>query len=111
LYIAGGLSWQWAKSGWVPQLGVWTHVAGSWGNPGSYAIRIYVNGVSRGNNSYSGPAPTVITHNVIGRSSYVNTGVPVVIDELSVYNRALAAEELYQIWKLGTLGQGKCAPK
>ncbi len=98
--FAGG--WQWAFSGITPDLGVWYHIAGTWGSGG---MRIYVNGVLAGVNPFSGPAPSYTQHNLIGRSSWPNTGVPGLIDEVSVYSRALSSNEIAAIYAAGNAGK------
>ena len=95
--------WLWAFSGITPALNQWYHVAGTWGASG---IRIYVNGALRGTNSYSGAAPTATLHSYIGRSSWPKTIVDGLIDEVSIYDRALTASEVEAIYSAG--GVGKC---
>ena len=86
--------WQWAKSGIVPQPGVWYHVAGTWGRAG---LRIYVNGLLRGQNAYTGPAPKDGVCDVIGRSSWAGSAIDGLVDEVSIYNRALSASARFGV--------------
>ena len=83
--------WQWAHSGVVPQTNTWYHLAGTWGAGG---IQIYVNGQLKGTNSYTGPAPDYTVYNLIGRSSWPNTQINGLVDDVRLYNRALSASEI-----------------
>jgi hypothetical protein len=97
-------SWRWARSGIVPQPQVWYHAAGTWGTGG---ISIYVDGNLRGTHPYAGPAPAETRYDVIGRSSWPETGATGVFDEVSLYNRALTAEEIKAIYDAGSAGKEK----
>ena len=102
--FAGG-SWRWAKSGVTPQPGVWYHVAGTWGSDG---IWIYVNGLLAGVNlSYFGAAPSVVQYCLLGRSSWPGSVTDGLIDEFSLYNRALSANEISCIYDAGSAGKCK----
>jgi len=100
-----GGNWRWAKSGVTPQPGVWYHVAGTWGSDG---IWIYVNGLLAGVNlSYFGAAPSVVQYSLLGRSSWPGSVTDGLIDELSIYNRALSANEILCIYDAGSAGKCK----
>src|SRR2546425_248810 len=96
-------SWEWAFSGVVPQTNVWYHVAGTWGANG---INLYVNGLLQGSNPYTGPAPDYLEHSLLGRSSWPNSVTDGLIDEFSLYDRALSASEIAAIYAAG--GAAKC---
>ncbi|GEM_PF-5971751 len=91
-------SWNWAFSGVVPQTNTWYHVAGTWG-PGG--ICVYVNGQLKGTNSYTGPAPGDALYNLIGRSSWDNSEINGMVDDVRLYNRALSASEISQLAQVG----------
>jgi hypothetical protein len=99
--------WQWAHSGVVPQTNAWYHVAGTWG-PGGLCI--YVNGLLMGINAYTGGAPSDIVYNLIGCTSWPNSGRDGLIDEVSLYNRALSASEIAAIFLAGSAGKCKGLP-
>jgi subtilisin-like proprotein convertase family protein len=94
--------WYWAHSGFAPQSNVWYHVAGTWGATG---LRIYVDGVLMGSNPYAGPAPSWTVYNLIGRGSWPNSQIEGLIDEVSVYDRALSPAEIFSIDEAGSLGK------
>jgi formylglycine-generating enzyme required for sulfatase activity len=94
--------WFWAKSGVRPQASTWYHVAGTWG-PGGLCI--YVNGALCGTNAnYTGPAPGG-NCDLIGRSSWNGSGVNALVDEVSLYNRALSVSEIAGIYAAGSQGK------
>ncbi len=96
--------WQWAHSGIVPQTDEWYHVAGSWGPAG---VRIYVNGVLKDTNGFTGGAPGAGVCDLIGRSSWAGSGINGIVDEVSVYNRALTTAEIAAIYNAGYLGKSR----
>ena len=104
IYTGG---WNWAHSGVTPQPGVWYHVAGTWGAGG---IKIYINGELRGTNSYSGPLPNGIRHQVIGRSSWPLSNVHGLLDEVTLYDHALSGTELRAIYLARSSGKCLTAP-
>jgi len=82
--------------------GVWNHVAITFNNSASPKMRIYIDGIEKG--SGSPPAPSSLsTILLIGRRgsssapSYLNTK----LDDVRIYNRALSAEEIQQLCRLG----------
>jgi uncharacterized repeat protein (TIGR01451 family) len=82
--------WRWADSGIRPQSGKWYHFAGTWGSGG---IKIYIDGILQGQNSYTGGIPSYTKYTYLGANTYggyVNT----IVDEVSIYNRALTADEI-----------------
>jgi hypothetical protein len=83
--------WQWAHSGVVPQTNTWYHVAGTW-EPGGE--QIYVNGQLKGTNAYAGAAPSDTYYNLIGRSSWPDSQINGLVDDVRLYNRALSALEI-----------------
>jgi hypothetical protein len=97
--------WQFALSGVVLGTNVWYHAAGTWGSNG---VHIYVNGVLKGTNPYTGPIPDVAQYSLIGRSSWPGSVIDGLIDEVSLYNRALSSNEVAAIYAAGTAG--KCKP-
>jgi len=103
----GYWGWQWAHSGVAPQLNTWYHVAGTWG-PGGLCI--YVNGLLMGANADPVGAPSGTLYNVIGSSSWPNTGTDGLIAEVSLYNRALSASEIAAIFLVGSAGKCKGLP-
>jgi hypothetical protein len=107
IHVTNGVApgWKLAKSGIVPQAGAWYHLAGTWGPTG---VRLYVNGELRGTEAYTGPAPAYTTHNVIGHSSWPDTGIRGLVDEVSLYHRALTASEIQSLYLAGSAG--KCVP-
>ncbi len=92
--------WNWAESGVIPDPGQWYHLAGTWGPKG---LKIYVNGELKGTNAYNGPAPW-LNYNLIGSSSWPGTNIDGVIDEVSVHQRALNAEEIFKLSR-GDVGE------
>lgn len=96
-------NWNWVHSGVVPQTNTWYHVAGTWGQGG---ICIYVNGVLKATNPYTGSAPNFCYYNLIGRSSWPATSINGLVDEVSIYNRALTSNEVAAIYVAGS--SGKC---
>jgi Concanavalin A-like lectin/glucanases superfamily/Immunoglobulin I-set domain len=96
--------WNWAYSGVTPQPYTWYHVAGTWG-PGG--IQIYVNGQLKGSNPYTGASPSYTHYNLIGRSSWPQTQITGLIDEVEVFDRALSAGEIDSIYAVGPAGKCK----
>ncbi len=84
------------SSGGIFQAGVWTHVVGTYNGE---VVKAYINGVDlEKDNSHVGNIDT--NSNILnigryqGRSAYVNG----TIDEVRIYNRALSAEEIWQLY-------------
>jgi hypothetical protein len=88
--------WNWAESGVIPTPGQWYHLAGTWGPEG---LKIYVDGELKGTNAYTGPVPSQLHYNLIGSSSWPGTFIDGVIDEVSVHQRALNAEEIFKLYQ------------
>lgn len=83
--------------------GVWTHVAATWD---SSATKIYINGTERASKT-SPILPTSLDGFArIGRS--VSGSFNGVIDEVSIYNRALTINEIQSIYSVDS--SGKCKP-
>jgi len=94
--------WHWARSAVVPQPDVWYHIAGTWGPAG---IKIYLNGRLMGTNHYTGPWAVDAVCSEFGRSSWADSNMNGLIDEPSVYWRALTAGEIYGIYAAGATGK------
>jgi hypothetical protein len=95
------------QGGSIP-LNAWTHVAMTFdGTSGQYTL--YVNGQSVASTNSAGPM-FASTHNVlIGREdSFIGRAFNGLIDEVTVYSRALSASEIQAIFNAGS--QGKCKP-
>jgi uncharacterized repeat protein (TIGR01451 family) len=65
-------------------------VVGTWGSQG---LKIYINGLLKGTNSYSGPSYAT-NYNIIGASSWSDSSINGLIDEVRIYNRALSDSEV-----------------
>ena len=89
-----------ANGAWT--YGNWYHLAGTY--DGSQ-VRLYVNGVLAGTTPASGLMTDYGTPLRIGR--YVNASAYLrgVVDELSLYNRALSAAEILAIYQAGAAGK------
>jgi len=94
--------WHWAKSGLVPAVDTWYHIAGTWGASG---LKIYTNGLLARTDSYTGPAPTYTSRGLLGSSSWPDSFVYGYIDEVSIYNRALSTPEVQAIYNAGSAGK------
>ncbi|MEZ4156368.1 MAG: LamG domain-containing protein [Candidatus Paceibacterota bacterium] len=81
--------------------GVWHHVAGTWDGSD---IKVYIDGVQDGSgSSFSGSLRTGQTNNIaIGQlSGGQGNTFNGTIDDARIYNRALSASEIDQLYKLG----------
>ncbi|MBZ0268500.1 LamG domain-containing protein [bacterium] len=80
---------QMATADFSAHVGIWTHVAASWGGPGSGRVRLYINGSIEAQNDFAG-APTASVDNLtIGRMSawfYFHGS----IDEVRIWDAELA---------------------
>ena len=86
---------------------VWTHVAGTYDRQ---FIRLYVNGVEVTNTAATSPIPTSTENLGIGRHAlFATRNFDGLIDEVSIYNRALSAGEIATIHTAGSAG--KCDPR
>lgn len=83
---------------------VWQHVSATY--DGAF-MRIYVNSIEVANKPQTGAIDNVAAPIVIGRNAANFTGFPGKIDEISVYNRALSAEEVASISNAGIAGKYK----
>jgi hypothetical protein len=105
-----GVFYEAGPSGEIP-IGQWTHLAGTW--DGTY-LRVYTNGVmaAQGTPGISGPGDSACgfsiggINNSCGSDQYF-TGV---IDEVSLYDRALLAGEVNAIFAAGSAGKCKSPP-
>lgn len=86
--------WRWADSGIVPQAGKWYHFVGTWGSEG---IKIYIDGVLRGQNAYTGGIPSYTKYMFLGSSTW-NGYSNSIVDEFRIYNRALSASEILALY-------------
>jgi Concanavalin A-like lectin/glucanases superfamily/Immunoglobulin domain len=102
---AGGLQVH-ALSSTIPQVGTWYHLVGTYDGA---TVRLYVNGVMEGN-AYAGFPLDYGTRPVFfGRTGefwVANFGGS--MDEVSIYNRALTADEIQALDTAGSAG--KCPP-
>lgn len=73
--------WRWSNSGVLPDSAIWKHMAASWNSNG---LKIYLDGVLLGSNSYSGGIPSFNTE-LVGASAWGNffNGF---IDEVRIWN-------------------------
>ena len=92
----------------VPQVGVWYHVAGTY-DAGSGYLSIYLNGVLE-DSAYAGfPMDYDTTPIFIGTTGQNWDGkLQGSVDEVSIYNRALSANEIGVVYNAGSAG--KCLP-
>ena len=80
--------------------GIWHHLAGVYNGS---QIEVFVDGISMGTRACSGaldPNP----NNYIGRHATCNWYIDGLIDEVSIYDRALSAEEIQQYYQDGLSG-------
>ena len=84
--------------------GVWQHIAATY--DGAF-MRIYVNGIEIANQAQTGAIDSVTAPIIIGRNIVVNSPYQGGIDELGLYNRALAAAEIQSISNAGLAGKYK----
>lgn len=82
----------------------WQHVAATY--DGAF-MRIYVNGVEVGNKPQTGAIDNVAAPIVIGRNAVNGVGFVGGIDEVSLYNRTLSADEIQSISNAGRAGKYK----
>ncbi|MCP4783748.1 MAG: LamG domain-containing protein [Fuerstiella sp.] len=87
--------------------GTWYHVAGTWGSSG---MTLYVNGVQVGTNSYTGGFADVANGwSIGGNLSGADRMTNAIIDEVDLFDRALAANEIQDLFDAGS--DGKCKPE
>ncbi len=98
-------AWHFVTSTAVPQVGAWTHLVGTY--DGS-TIKLYVDGVLDVQLSYTGTPPTTGQPMSIGQRSNGTFTFDGLIDEVSIYNRALTDAEILGIFQAGS--GGKCRP-
>jgi len=92
--------WNWAATQIIPTIGEWYHIVGTWGSSG---IHMYVNGNLEGSNSYTGPTPTASVINGLGSSSWPDTFLDGLIDEVVFYERALSPEDVLLLYQGGEI--------
>lgn len=93
----------------VIPLNTWTHVAGTYDGT---TMHIYTNGIEVGSASHGGGIFVVPDPVLIGTADRTGTGFPAtfvngLIDEVEIYNRALAGEEIQAIFNAGSAGKCK----
>ncbi|MFL5492832.1 MAG: LamG-like jellyroll fold domain-containing protein [Gemmatimonadales bacterium] len=106
---AGGTAYVSVENGAV-QAGQWNHVAMSF-EPFTGALSIYVNGQLVGSAGRQGALYTSDVPVIIGGEA-IDPGFrpfPGLLDELTIYNRALSAQEIGRIRSAGAAG--KCEPE
>lgn len=86
--------------------GEWCHVAGLFDG---VRVKIYINGALDGELAYSGTPPTTGHTLRIGQRYSGDFTFKGLIDEVSIYNRALTDEEIQAIFAAGSAG--KCRPE
>jgi hypothetical protein len=107
--IGNGSSWitTTADAVYAYTAGTWYHLA-SVVTPTNYAI--YVNGSLVGSGSYSSSTPLLFDSNhnlLIGYTGFGTEYMCGLVDEVHIYNRALASSEVQAIYQAGT--NGMCA--
>lgn len=111
---SGVMFWAYTAAGWQPSgpaavpLNAWSHVAGVF--DGSQVL-LYVNGALRGSRRLAMPGPIVGSGNslCIGADpSNPSRRLDALLDEASLYARALSSEEVHAVYTAGV--EGKCPP-
>jgi hypothetical protein len=98
-------TWYAAVSGVTPEVDTWYHVAGTWGPLG---LRIFVNGQLLGVDPYTGPIPPPPRGgSTIGCGYWADSAIHGRVDELTLYSRALTAEEIKAIYDADSAGKTK----
>jgi len=86
------------------QLNTWVHLAAAF-DGAAKTLTVYVNGVERGKATVKSPAVTSPNHKLrIGASSNGTYRINGLVDEVTIYNRALSAAEILAV----ATGDGKC---
>jgi hypothetical protein len=96
-FIINGGTQIFAASGVISNFGTWYHVVATWDAAGY--VTIYVNGVQSGTSGISADPAGITTTNAIrigNRSGATDRTFDGLIGEVSIYNRALSAEEIAQ---------------
>lgn len=94
---------RWVDSTTVPQKDKWYFVVGTY--DGSF-LKIYVDGVLENTNSHAGALLTSASDLNIGRRTSNDRFFNGVIDEAAIFDRALTAQEIEDIYKRGALKLG-----
>ncbi|MFH1648138.1 MAG: LamG domain-containing protein, partial [Patescibacteria group bacterium] len=81
-----------------PQLGVWTHVAGTYNGS---RVKIYMNGQMVSNNAYTGGIGTTASALIIGDWSSLTRKFDGIIDEVRISNTARTADQIRQTYEVG----------
>ena len=85
--------WKFANTGVEPDLNSWYFIVGTWGSGG---VKFYENGALKGTNA---DTSAMLGGGCIMVSSERNTGyVNGLIDDVRIYNRALSAAEVRQVY-------------
>ncbi|SVE46847.1 uncharacterized protein METZ01_LOCUS499701, partial [marine metagenome] len=94
-----GSGWYWVDSGISPSADIWYNVQGSWGVGG---LKIYINGELKATNpNYTGGIPSDGDH-FIGSGNQPNSGLDGNIDEVAIWNSALTAPEITDLYYSGS---------
>ena len=106
-----GTAWTKAVGATIPALGVWTHVAGVYNDTD---MRIYVNGVLDSNGADNPKSYTAGIYNGnqefrIGARPDASENADGYIDDVAVFNKALSAAEVADIYANGLDGSGSHA--
>jgi hypothetical protein len=80
----------------VISAGVWYHVVGTY--DGS-TVRLFINGLLENSTSHSGNLSASTQNNLIGKSGDALFAGQ--LDDIRIYNRALTAGEVSQLWQIG----------
>jgi hypothetical protein len=85
-------------SGGTPNDGRWHHFVGTWDGA---IVRVYLDGVEGGNDAYTYTLVSSAFPLNIGKNANGAEYFPGSLDDVRVYNRALSAAEIKQLYQLG----------
>lgn len=88
----------------VVPVGTWTHVAATFD---ATTIKVYINGVEAGTKTYTWPLVDSAFPMSIGTDVINGAWFDGLIDEVSVYDRALTGTEIQAIYEAGSAGKIK----
>ena len=96
-FIYDGTDWEPRANSYVqPNFGVWYHIVGTYNRQ---HVKIYVNGKLKGLSVRTGAMPSNGNNTVVG--FWNNEYFSGLIDEVRIYNRALSAEEIKNLYFAG----------
>ncbi|MDB6015981.1 MAG: Peptidase BlaR1 [Pedosphaera sp.] len=102
LWLPGGLA---ILAGATPvEVNTWYHVAMTYDGK---IMKLYVNGNVDGSMPASGPITVTANPLLIGGDGFGGWDFAGLVDELSLYNRALSAEEIQSIYEAGSAGKSE----